>query len=63
MSEVFADSFYYIALLNPKDQYHSAALDVTRRLTSRMVTTAWILMEVGDALSAPAIRSHTHRFL
>ena len=63
MSEVFADAFYYIALLNPKDSFHRAAVEMTRHLTYRIVTTAWVLMEVGDALSAPSIRAHTHRFL
>ncbi len=32
MNEVFADAFYYIALLNPADQFHSAAVQATRSL-------------------------------
>lgn len=63
MTEVFVDSFYYIALLNPADQYHEAALAATHSIRDRLVTTSWVLMEVGDALSAPQIRQHTHRFL
>jgi hypothetical protein len=34
MSEVFADAFYYIALLNPSDQYHADAVEATKDLTS-----------------------------
>ncbi len=63
MSEIFADAFYFIALLNPADQFHEAALQVTRSIQHRIVTTLWVLMEVADALSAPAVRQRTHRFL
>ena len=63
MSEVFADAFYYIALLNPADQFHAAAVSATESLTQRVTTTAWVLMEVADALSAPTVRQRTFSFL
>ena len=63
MNEVFADAFYYIALLNPADQFHAAAVEATKTLTQRLVTTGWCLMEVADALSAPVVRPRTHQFL
>lgn len=63
MNEVFADAFYYIALLNPRDQFHAAAVQATKALNRRMVTTLWVLMEVADALSAPAVRQRTYQFL
>jgi predicted nucleic acid-binding protein len=63
MSDVFADAFYYIALLNPNDQFHAAALEATGQLQRRIATTLWVLMEVADALSAPAVRRRTHEFL
>ena len=56
MSEVFADAFYYIALLNPADRFHAAAIQITQTLRQPVVTTAWILMEVADALCAPVVR-------
>jgi predicted nucleic acid-binding protein len=62
MSEVFADSFYYLALLNPSDRFHTA-LQATNALNRQIVTTLWVLMEVADALSAPAVRRRTHQFL
>jgi hypothetical protein len=31
MSAVCADAFYYIALLNPTDQFHRAAVEATNR--------------------------------
>lgn len=50
MSETFADTSYFIALLNPRDSCHAAA----RRLSpvpGRMVTTNWVLAETGNYLS------------
>ncbi len=63
MTEVFADAFYYIALLNPADHFHTAAIRATQDLRQPLVTTAWILMEVADALCAPVVRQRTYRFL
>jgi len=63
MSEVFADAFYYIALLNPSDRFHAAAVKATQALRGPLVTTHWILVELADALSAPSVRQLTSRFL
>jgi hypothetical protein len=35
MKAVFADTFYYLALLDPHDSFHERAVDVTRSLASR----------------------------
>ena len=56
MNALFADTFYYLALISREDASHSRALALSRRLTARVVTTAWILTEVGDALAAPKQR-------
>ena len=56
MKAVFADTFYYLALLSPRDSAHAQAVSITRRLRSRLVTTAWVLTEVGDAMSLPKDR-------
>ncbi len=63
MNEVFVDSFYYLALLNPDDQYHAAALEITRSLSGRHVTSHWVLMEVADALSRPQVRQEAALFI
>jgi predicted nucleic acid-binding protein len=63
MTSVFADSFYYIALLNPADRYHGAAIEATRALSGPVLTTAWVLTEVADALCAPSVRGRTHALL
>jgi uncharacterized protein len=56
MKVVFADAYYYIALVNPRDVAHKAVVDYSRSFHGRTVTTEWVLMEVGDALSAPEQR-------
>ena len=63
MTEVFADAFYFIALLNPSDQHHAEAVRVTRGLSAPLVTTSSVLIEVADALAVPGIRPIVHRFL
>ncbi len=56
MNVRFADTFYYLALVNPTDHAHARVLDLARELTGPVVTTAWVLTEVGDALAAPVLR-------
>jgi predicted nucleic acid-binding protein len=55
MDAVFADTFYFLALLNDGDAAHAKAVQVGA--TARpLVTTAWVLTEVGDAFSSPQNR-------
>ena len=63
MSRVFADSFYYIALLNPHDRFHVEASKISLQFKGSLVTTTWVLVEVADALFRPARRRVTHRFI
>lgn len=63
MSASFADSFYYVALLNPRDAAHSRAKEVTSELSGRIVTTEWILVEVANILSPAARRASAVRLL
>jgi predicted nucleic acid-binding protein len=56
MKVVFADTFYYLALVNPADVRHPQALAYTATFQGRMVTTAWIVTELADALSDPSTR-------
>jgi predicted nucleic acid-binding protein len=56
MTPRFADTFYYLALMNPGDQAHARAVALASRLTGPVVTTAWVLTEVADAMAAPASR-------
>ncbi len=56
MTTVFADSFYFFALVNDKDPAHGKAIRFLQTYQGRILTTAWVLMEVGDGLSHPLNR-------
>jgi predicted nucleic acid-binding protein len=60
---VFADSFALIAWLNPRDNAHPRVAAYLDSFTGQLVTTEWVLMEVADALSAPAARATVVAFL
>jgi len=51
MKAVFADSFYYLALLNSDDEAHQEANDFSATFFRRTIVTSWILTEVADALA------------
>jgi len=51
MKEIFADTFYFIALLNPSDVAHSRARSITAERSRVLVTTAWVLTELANSLS------------
>jgi predicted nucleic acid-binding protein len=57
MNRVLADTFFFLALVNPRDQAHARALAFTTAFQGQMITTAWVLTEFADAMSAPANRS------
>jgi uncharacterized protein len=62
MSAVFVDTSYYLALLNENDEYHAAALAKSGELTS-IVTTAWVLTELADAMCRPRHRQLVSEFI
>jgi len=53
---VFGDTAYFLALVNARDQLHGQAMTLSRDPPGPMVTTEWILMELGDGLSLPPVR-------
>ena len=57
MSRWFGDTFYFLALLNPKDARHDAAVTFSRTHGREVVTTAWILTELADGLARRATRT------
>ncbi|MBX6314101.1 MAG: type II toxin-antitoxin system VapC family toxin [Isosphaeraceae bacterium] len=52
MRTIFADTFYYLALLSPRDTAHSQAITISVGLSARLVTTEYVLTKVADALAA-----------
>jgi predicted nucleic acid-binding protein len=63
MSAVFGDSFLYIALLNRHDQFHAKAVAFVDSFRDRVVTTEWVLAEVGDAFAGSKVRPHIKAFV
>lgn len=55
--KVFADTVWFEALLNRRDQYHHQAVAMSRVVTAQIVTTEFVLLELGAAFSDPADRS------
>jgi predicted nucleic acid-binding protein len=63
MSRVFADSFYFFAVLNPRDGAHRKALEFATRHEEPIVTTAWVLTELADGLAVTAHRAAFSRLV
>ena len=51
MNPVLADTFFYLAILNPKDTRHEHARDWSDNYDGPILTTTWILTELADALA------------
>jgi len=60
---VFGDSLYFLALVNPRDAYHVRAVEFARNWRGVIVTTRWVLAEVGDGLSGEANRALAVRLI
>jgi hypothetical protein len=59
MSEIFADTFYFLALLSPSDKASQRAWSITAEQRSTLVTTAWVLGwgAAAEVLEAPGLRA------
>ncbi len=63
MTPLFADTYYFLALLHKGDAAHTQAVALAEKITGAVLTTAWVLTEVADALSAPPLRPSFLRLL
>lgn len=63
MTRVFADTSYFLALLAPRDLYRDIALQWASTVARKVVTTEYVLMEVGNHLSSVALRGICSEFL
>jgi predicted nucleic acid-binding protein len=62
MKTLFADTYYFVALLSPKDEAYAKVVDFTRQFSGRLVTTEWVLVELADGLTDPQARSRFTQF-
>jgi hypothetical protein len=51
MSFLFADTFYFLALLSPQDAGHLKAQQFGEKNDRPLLTTSWVLTEVADGLA------------
>jgi uncharacterized protein len=52
MKAVFADTSFYLAVLNPRDVAHANAVEVGNRIKRPVLLSDFILLELGNSLSA-----------
>ena len=57
MRAIFADSFYFFALANDRDQAHARAVAFNRGFAGQLVTTRWVLAELADGLCGQSTRA------
>jgi len=61
---IFADTSYWMALVNPRDQIHQKALSVSRQLSSEsLLTTEMVLVEVLNSFSDSLYREAVAEWL
>jgi uncharacterized protein len=57
MKQIFADTSYWIGLVNPRDQIHPKVMKITQQLTSvRLLTTEMVLVELLNTFSDSPFR-------
>src|SRR6266446_2962752 len=57
MKQIFADTGYWIGLVNPRDQIHQKVTKITRELSSvRLLTTEMVLVELLNSFGDSPFR-------
>jgi uncharacterized protein len=63
MSPVFADTSFYVATVNPRDAFHKVAVEFARNYKGRILTTEYVLVELGNLLARAGDRGVFVRFI
>lgn len=63
MNAVFADSFYFLAVLNKTDLHHRKAVELSKNFRGGVITTEWVLAELADAFAASHLRQTAADFI
>lgn len=58
MKQLFADTSFYVALVNARDVHHDRALDFLRAPSGKVITTDYVIVEVGNFLRRPPDRPY-----
>jgi predicted nucleic acid-binding protein len=57
MKQIFADTGYWIGLVNPRDKIHKKVIKITQQLSSvRLLTTEMVLVELLNSFSDSPFR-------
>lgn len=57
MNAIFADTFFFLALINPRDTAHRRARELAQTTRARLISTNWVFTEIADGLSKSAERN------
>jgi predicted nucleic acid-binding protein len=50
MTQVFADTSFFVAAIGPRDQFHRQAVEFMRNYDGEVITTDFVLLEFGNYL-------------
>ncbi len=56
MKAVFADTAFFLALINARDQSHAQAVRLNTTLSAPLITTVWVLVEFANSIARSRIR-------
>jgi predicted nucleic acid-binding protein len=51
MKSIFADTSLFVAFLNQRDEFHENAVEFLSNISVPLVTTIWVLVELGNFLA------------
>lgn len=57
MTTRFADTFFYLSLIDERDEHHQRVVEFIRASRDFMVTTRWVLVETANALARTSLRN------
>lgn len=57
MSGVFADTYFFIALLNQRDEGHEEAVNLLKSHEGVIITSEYVLVESADAFASSQRRA------
>ena len=58
MAVYFADTSFWVALVDRRDEYHSKAVECSATISGSIVTTEAVLLETVNTFSKPTWRPH-----
>jgi uncharacterized protein len=63
MTPLFADTSFFVAFLSPGDEHHETAVEYMEDYPDPLLTTQWVLAELGNFLSARPARKAFQPFV